>query len=457
MMIKELSILGFRGFGEQQTISFAIPNKEKYGSGLTIITGANNSGKTTIIESIRAFNGSVAPTFSEGKRNVSTGRRVILRLVDESGEEHKIETISSGGSTTIRTGSNDFKSYIVQSRRGFSHEFGRIDWDRETYICNAQRLEGNRKNDLEAFGARIFQVERNKEDFNHIIKRVLGDDFNWVLEQSDNGSYYIKYLKDCVEHSSEGIGDGVWSIFTICAALFDAQENSLIVIDEPELSVHPALQKKLMNLLMEYAQNHQIIVCTHSPYFVNWEAVVNGANLIRVVKEGVYTKCYEISDECRKKFKGILRDLNNPHTLGVVAIEALFLEDGIILVEGQEDVVIFNKVAQYLGIPIKGNFFGWGVGGSTKMKAFLMLFRDLGYRKVVAILDGDKKEDAQRLRSEFANNGYEVIDLLTDDIRDKEERTISAKCGITDTMGNIKDKYIQYAGQLIGEINSYFT
>ena len=84
-----------------------------------------------------------------------------------------------------------------------------------------------------------------------------------------------------------------------------------MVIDEPELSVHPALQKRLMALFLEYSKTHQIIVCTHSPYFVNWEAIVNGANLIRVVKEGTVSKCYLISDECRHSFGGILRDLNN--------------------------------------------------------------------------------------------------------------------------------------------------
>lgn len=58
----------------------------------------------------------------------------------------------------------------------------------------------------------------------------------------------------------------------------------------------------------------------------------------------------------------------HPHTLGIEANEAFFLEDSIILVEGQEDVVIFNKMARDLSMDLKGNFFGWGVGGAPKMK-----------------------------------------------------------------------------------------
>ena len=38
-------------------LNFALPDNKTPGSGLTIIVGPNNSGKTTIIESIQAFNG----------------------------------------------------------------------------------------------------------------------------------------------------------------------------------------------------------------------------------------------------------------------------------------------------------------------------------------------------------------------------------------------------------------
>ena len=54
-MIKSVTIHGLRGFGQERTIQFAIPN-DTLGSGLTILVGGNNTGKTTILEALRAFN-----------------------------------------------------------------------------------------------------------------------------------------------------------------------------------------------------------------------------------------------------------------------------------------------------------------------------------------------------------------------------------------------------------------
>ncbi|MBQ3027577.1 MAG: AAA family ATPase, partial [Lachnospiraceae bacterium] len=101
-MIKEISIHGLRGFGVERTIHFAIPNGVS-GSGLTILVGANNTGKTTISEALRSFNlhKDNPPSFSERKRNMkSDNGRIHLRLSTDDGETFTIDTVDSGGSTT---------------------------------------------------------------------------------------------------------------------------------------------------------------------------------------------------------------------------------------------------------------------------------------------------------------------------------------------------------------------
>ena len=456
-MIKEISISGFRGFGISQTVKFAIPKDSKPGSGLTIITGANNSGKTTIIESIRAFNSSDSPSFSEGRRNVQTGGKINLTLMDDLDNLYSIASVEGGGSSTEKNVKTTFQHYILQSRRAVPFEFSKTEWDKKQYISLSQKLDSQRTSSLDNFSARIFQIEKNKAEFNALIAKILGSDFQWTVEQRDSGNYYIKYTKDGIVHSSEGVGDGIWSIFTICAALFDASPNSVIVIDEPELSIHPALQKLLMQIFVDYSKDRQIIISTHSPYFINWEAIINGAQLIRVVKEGSNSKCYHISNASRSMFSGIIKDLNNPHTLGLDANEVFFLEDKIILVEGQEDVVIFRKMAQKIKQNIHGNFFGWGVGGAPKMETFLNLFVDMGYKHVAIILDGDKKETSDNLEEKFEKNGYKFFVLPTDDIRDKRERHIQAKTGVATEKGELKEEYETNIKKLVDDINALFS
>ena len=46
-----------------------------------------------------------------------------------------------------------------------------------------------------------------------------------------------------------------------------SKENFIVIIDEPELHLHPILQNKFITYLKELSVNSQIILSTHSPYF----------------------------------------------------------------------------------------------------------------------------------------------------------------------------------------------
>lgn len=50
-MLKYILISGLRGFSKEKKVSLALTNGQA-GSGLTILVGGNNTGKTTIVEAV---------------------------------------------------------------------------------------------------------------------------------------------------------------------------------------------------------------------------------------------------------------------------------------------------------------------------------------------------------------------------------------------------------------------
>ena len=113
-------------------------------------------------------------------------------------------------------------------------------------------------------------------------------------------------------------------------------------------------------------------------------------------------------------------NLYYPHVFGLDARELFFQENRIILTEGQEDVLLYPRIADQLGIQVAGSFFGWGVGGASNVAHLCLILRDLGFTKVAGLLDGDKENEADSLKRNFPEFYFDCIPAK--DIRSKPAR-----------------------------------
>ena len=225
---------------------------------------------------------------------------------------------------------------------------------------------------LDQFSNRLFLIEKDNEvknKYDDILEKVLGFRPEWAIDQNEQSQYFLKFISGQHSHSSNGIGEGIVSIFVIVDAIYDSKPGDIIIIDEPELSLHPSLQKRLSKLFIEYSKDRQIIISTHSPYFADICALSNGATLARVISTKEGTKIFQLSDKSKSLISKLASgNLYNPHTWGLDAREFFFQEDGIILVEGQEDVLLYPEIAKQLGKEIKGVFLD---GESVDLEIFL--------------------------------------------------------------------------------------
>src|ERR1700690_4088897 len=171
--LASLIIEGYRGFATKQTMRFAAPSGKR-GSGLTAIVGANNAGKSSVIEAIRSF---VAheTTFTEGRRNKTAGDRVKITLVDVQGKIRTVSSVASGGSeTTFEPGDGRFGSELlgVPPRRQFAPFFSKASMPRNSY---ASQLGSGamRGQTTEAFAYRLFGVQKDRKRFDDILSHIL--------------------------------------------------------------------------------------------------------------------------------------------------------------------------------------------------------------------------------------------------------------------------------------------
>ena len=459
MSVTTLAIKGFRGFSEEETLRFAQPTG-KAGSGITILVGPNNGGKSTIIESLQAWSARDDTTFSEGKRNRLAGDRVLIRM-EIDGRQHELRTVVPGGSQTIREPNNrPGNCYVLPSRRFFNPYFGSGRMDRQQYL-GRRGVPDARSTPSDEFSLRLFAALENLTEFNQVLGRVVTPPPIWTIDQSDQGNYYLKMDSNGQYHNSDGLGEGIVSLLFIVDALYDSKKGDLIVIDEPELSLHPAYQRRLAVLLADYSKDRQIVFATHSPYFVNFEHVINGAEVARVHKRAGRSIISQLQRKTAERFPGFLRDSHNPHVLGLDAREVFFGEDGVVIVEGQDDVVHYptvldslvnsRKLAHESASYLRERFFGWGAGGADKIAIIVALLYDFGFERVTAIFDKNKGHLIPDLQSKFSI--YDFFSIPADDIRTKpgvEGR--EPVWGLLDEDGALRPEYAEEAGVLFNKI-----
>ncbi len=456
-MLKKMTIQQFRGFYSKQTFNFAIPDGNK-GSGLTVVVGPNNSGKTTFIEALTFHhNSGNSKRFNDSERH---GKRdPIITYTTDSGTE-RITNVNKGSQITdngFRL--NELKIEIAPSRRWWQAQYSGT-MDDVTYANQSAISSIRNSGDLGTAKkiANMYVDQLHRDKLSAFIKSLVQHFYFWTVGTREPAGDYLKYVTgNNVEHAVDMLGDGIISLFRIAAQLTSkSTQDYILVIDEPELSLHPTAQKALYDVLADEARQKQIVIVTHSPYFISWESISNGAKIIRLNKHD--DKQCVVSEikpgvNYSSLLDGIIKDWQRPEFLDTVSKEIMFANN-ILFVEGKEDVGLIRKWLKDNEINTKYEIFGYGIGGETNMPFFLNFAKDLGIRKVASLFDKNATKYQQCLKD---YPQYLVTQLPTDDIRDKYKSDGTIKhIGVFDSSGELKDEYSDTFTEIMDNIGKYF-
>lgn len=140
-------------------------------------------------------------------------------------------------------------------------------------------------------------IEKSKiEDrLNKFIKRMQDTLQGDILEKENKFVFYDRTSNCEIELGNLSTGIKMLTILLKLIERHDISDNSMIALDEPEIHLHPKWQIVFAEILvlLQKEFNLNIVLTSHSPYFIN--AIE------------VYSAKYEIADKC----KYYLSDLND--------------------------------------------------------------------------------------------------------------------------------------------------
>lgn len=106
-----------------------------------------------------------------------------------------------------------------------------------------------------------------KSKLDHMVKTIgIGDHVE--VEQVGRFGYTIKIKQYGADRDLTEMGTGVSQVIPVLALLLSAPNGSLVILEQPELHLHPAIQSGLAQLLYEESKRVNIICETHSEYVV---------------------------------------------------------------------------------------------------------------------------------------------------------------------------------------------
>lgn len=263
----------------------------------------------------------------------------------------------------------------------------------------------NKRHELEVATGDFFALDERKDIYIKVTER-LSKLFNRnVFLQWDSGNLkvYFKRNKFSKEYSIANESSGLVNIVSILAALYD-DDVKVLLIDEPEVSLHPQLQAFLLSEIMKVAGDYNeknkkmIIMATHSTDMINIRSIESLSNYVFFLEDGKSPVQIVPNSEELKNSK--LKDLIP--RLGQIHKKAFFIERPL-LVEGVSDSLMCNyfddRFELYLGV---SGTHVIPIDGKGEFAATVKLMRLIG-KKPVIIADLDAFVDNNDIVNIFIN------------------------------------------------------
>lgn len=359
-------------------------------SGLTIFVGTNASGKTQTLKKIRDI------------------------MKNEVGS-NKVRYLSSN-----RIGNMEqYRSKINQ------YTYTTDDYTFGDQATKRARLQ------IETACGDFFAMDERKDVFIKVSERLSVLFNRNIFIRWDAGQMKVFFGKTDSEqeYSVAAEASGLVNVISILAALFD-ESVEVLLIDEPEVSLHPQLQSYLLremkNVVKKY--NKTIIISTHSAEMIELNEASDLCNYIFFRKNTLPKQISPDASELNSvKLKEFLLRMSLIYNEG-------FFAKKVLLIEGSSDMILCRYLCNRLdlNLDVAGSQI-IPVEGKGQFPIITKLFRLIG-KEVCVLTDLDGFTDDNSIINLFSelpegtkianNHGNENLQSMIREIKTKIDEVI---------------------------------
>ncbi len=271
-----------------------------------------------------------------------------------------------------------------------------------------------------------YEKKWNEDDEVLLVSKYmerLGYRWSLQLVDSNRNIYEIELSREGRTFNISQASSGEKEILNFLLGVFAFQiEGGIIIVDEPELHLHPKWQNLLRELFIELSAstNNQFLLSTHSPVFLTPDTLSNIRRLSKGEEGG--TQINSISNNDADNKKSLLHIINSHNN------ERMFFADHVVLVEGIHDRLIFEALLNFLKEKFEHKKIFevlevFGKGNFKKYKEFLdgfgvevSIIGDLDYLRNI------KGDDLEEI---FITNWSKIDKSVLNGKKSKDRQTLS--------------------------------